>query len=162
MATHTQESGGAFTHLAKRSSNTCHLHHVVIPVVRGWIDHGATNQGIFYHLQLRHKVVVQTMTSQQQHSCLVRVEEVDYQDPLPRKNGWRYTGPDGRPYRQQVAFETGFRVHLPWEPPFTTVAGQQWFNAIEPGGDATLRPFLPWALLALQERRVHPDDEAAW
>jgi hypothetical protein len=35
---------------------------------------------IFYHLLLRHKVVVQTMTSQQQqHYCLVRVEEVDYQ-----------------------------------------------------------------------------------
>jgi hypothetical protein len=30
---------------------------------------------------------------------------VDYQEPLLRKNGWRYTGPDGRPYRQQVAFE---------------------------------------------------------
>jgi hypothetical protein len=51
------------------------------------------------------------MTSQQQYYCLVRVEEADYQEPLPRKNGWRYTGPDGRPYRQQVAFETGFRVH---------------------------------------------------
>jgi hypothetical protein len=106
-------------------------------------------------------VVVQTMTSQQ-HYCLLRVEEVDYQEPLPRKNGWRYTGPDGRPYRQQVAFETGFRVHLPWKPPFTTAAGQQWFNAIEPGGDAALQPFVPWALLALQEGRVHPDDEAAW
>eukprot|EP00953_Heterococcus_sp_UTEX-ZZ885_P016240 9141-Heterococcus_DN1.PRE.3 len=53
---------------------------------------------IFYHLLLRHKVV---MTSQQHHYCLVSVEEVDYQEPLPRNNGWRYTGPDGRPYRQQ-------------------------------------------------------------
>jgi hypothetical protein len=42
---------------------------------------------IFYHLLLRYKVVIQIMTSQQQHYCLLRVEEVDYQEPLPRKNG---------------------------------------------------------------------------
>jgi hypothetical protein len=129
-------------------------------VLEGWIDHGQMHQGYFLPLTL--KAQSELMTSQQQHYCLVRVEEVDYQEPLPRKNGWRYTGPDGRPYRQQVTFETGFRVHLPWEPPFTTACGQQWFNAIEPGGDATLQPFLPWASLAMQEGRVHPEDEAAW
>jgi hypothetical protein len=66
----TQESGGAFTHLAKRSSNTYHLHHVVIPVVRGWIDHGATNQG--YFLPLTDVFHASSLTTNMPDGCVLQ------------------------------------------------------------------------------------------
>eukprot|EP00953_Heterococcus_sp_UTEX-ZZ885_P014847 8379-Heterococcus_DN1.PRE.1 len=45
---------------------------------------------------------------------LVRVEQLDQTAPLQqqRANSWRYTGPDGLPYRTRATFETGFRVRL--------------------------------------------------
>lgn len=53
--------------------------------------------------------------------CLVRLEQLDQTAPPQQQNhnSWRYTGPDGLPYRTRATFDTGFRVRLqelggPW------------------------------------------------
>ncbi|KAG5185655.1 hypothetical protein JKP88DRAFT_311408 [Tribonema minus] len=81
-----------------------------------------------------------------------------------RRNGWRYTAPNGQCYRAQAKFETGFRVRWveglgSWA---AKKAGTCWFNSAPPGGDPYLPDFLSWARSLLQSGRVHPDDEAAW
>jgi hypothetical protein len=45
--THTQESGVVLTHLAKRSSSTCHLHHVVTPCREGMDRPWSLTPGLF-------------------------------------------------------------------------------------------------------------------
>src|SRR5687768_6605967 len=97
--------------------------------------------------------------------CLVSVEQVDQVDqaePTPRANGSRYTGPDSLPYRLQTIFDTGYRIKLPWTPPYDTEQGTQWFNAVEPGGDPNLQQFLRWAKRLLDNGCVHPEDQDAW
>jgi hypothetical protein len=99
---------------------------------------------------------------------LVRVEQLDQTAALEqqRVNNWRYTGPDGLPYRTRARYETNFRVRLhelggPW-----SRANQQrrtqWFNAAQPGGDAALPDFQCWAALLLRQDLVHPDDVQSW
>jgi hypothetical protein len=99
---------------------------------------------------------------------LVRVEQLDQTAALQqqRANSWRYTGPDGLPYRTRATFETGFRVRLqelggPWSRA-NQQRGTQWFNAAQPGGDADLPDFQSWAALLLQQGLVHPDDVQSW
>ncbi|KAG5189672.1 hypothetical protein JKP88DRAFT_301020, partial [Tribonema minus] len=76
----------------------------------------------------------------------------------------RYTAHNGRCYRAQSHFETGFRVRWveglgSWA---VKKAGTCWFNSAPPGGDPYLPDFLSWARSLLESGRVHPDDEAAW
>jgi hypothetical protein len=99
---------------------------------------------------------------------LVRVEQLDQTAALQqqRANSWRYTGPDGLPYRTRATFETSFRVRLqelggPWSLAHQQ-RGNQWFNAVQPGGDADLADFQSWAASLLQRGLVHPDDLQSW
>jgi hypothetical protein len=107
---------------------------------------------------------------QQGHSeySLVRVEQLDQTaaGQQQRVNSWRYTGPDGLPYRTCATFETVFRVRLhelggPWNRA-NQQRGTQWFNAVQPGGDADLPDFQCWAALLLRQGLVHPDDVQSW
>jgi hypothetical protein len=100
---------------------------------------------------------------------LVRVEQLDQTaaSQQQRVNSWRYTGPDGLPYRTRATFETGFRVRLqelggPWSLAHQQ-RGTQWFNAVQPGGDTELLEFQCWAASLLQRDFVHhPDDMQSW
>jgi hypothetical protein len=99
---------------------------------------------------------------------LIRVEQLE-QTPATqqqRATSWRYTGPDGLPYRTRATFETGFSVRLhelggPWSRA-NQQGGTQWFNAVQPGGDPGLLDFQSWAALLLQRGLVHPDDVLSW
>ena len=95
---------------------------------------------------------------------LVRVEQLDQTAALEKQrvNSWRYTGPDGLPYRTRATFETGFRVLLQdlggtWSRA-NQQRGNQWFNAVQPGGDPSLPDFQSWAALLLRQGLVHPDE----
>jgi hypothetical protein len=99
---------------------------------------------------------------------LLRVEQLDQTaaSQQQRVNSWRYTGPDGFPYRTRAQFAPGFRVRLqelggPWIQAHQQ-RGNQWFNAVQPGGDPNLPDFQCWASLLLQRGLVHPDDVQSW
>eukprot|EP00953_Heterococcus_sp_UTEX-ZZ885_P007902 4743-Heterococcus_DN1.PRE.1 len=99
---------------------------------------------------------------------LVRVEQLDQTAAMKKQNvnSWRYTGPDGLPYRTRAQFATGFRVRLQDLGGSRSLANQQrgtqWFNAAQPGGDPGLPDFQSWAASLLQRGLVHPDDVQSW
>ena len=99
---------------------------------------------------------------------LVRVEQLDQTAPpqQQRHNSWRYTGPDGLPYRTRATFDTGFRVRLQEfggaRSGTYQQRGNQWFNAVQPGGDADLPDFQCWARQLLSQGLVHADDVQSW
>ena len=96
---------------------------------------------------------------------LVRVEQLS-QAPPANDRSTRYTGPDGLDYRSQAVFDNSYRIRLQSLggafSSATTVRGVHWFNAAQPGGDATLPDFQTWARSLLDRGLVHPDDADAW
>jgi hypothetical protein len=97
---------------------------------------------------------------------LVRVEQLDQTAALQQQRAisWRYTGPDGLPYRMRAEFATGFRVRLREVGGSCShlQRGKQWFNAVPPGGDSSLPDFQCWAAVLLQRGLVHPEDVQSW
>lgn len=97
--------------------------------------------------------------------CLLRVEQLD-QMAAGRGRSTRYTGPDGLDYRSRAVFGNNFRVQLqPLGGAFSRAAthrGVHWFNATQPGGDASLADFQTWARSLLDRGLVHPEDTDAW
>ena len=96
---------------------------------------------------------------------LVRVEQLS-QAPPANDRSVRSTGPDGLDYRSQAVFDNNYRIRLqPLGGAFSsaaTVRGVHWFNAVQPGGDATLPEFQTWTRSLLDSGLVHPGDADAW